>query len=546
MAQWDVVVAGGGPAGAVCAIELVRGGHRVLVLDAELRPRYHVGESLSPSACSALESYGVDVGKGGYVEKTGATFVWGARAPFSTYYPAATAWQVRRAELDEQLLARAAESGVEVRSGCRVERVVFDGQRATGVVYRDDDGSLQQLRATWVVDATGRDALLARQRGMLDVDPEVDRHAIWAYWRGGRRLPGRAAGNALYVGGPTTWWYLPVDDRNDLIGVGLVRRSPPPRSAVRDHYAAAVAAAPLIRRLLAGARQVGPVRSASIPEQVSQRLAGPGWLAVGDAAGYVDPVLTPGVQLAIQSGQSAARTIQAAHSQPEHAASLFREYERRFRQQYVSYRRLADNLYTDAAVDPPAPSTDSLAGGDERTDRLTFMSVISGLPPDRLQSLLGAYMGMRGAAVRYGAAPPAFNEAEGFSFLTWALGRERTSTSGLTSTSVLRVADRAGITEMLLPAERSGDPSRKLQVAVNGAGDRFLATKELATLLLRVLTRERTTADAARCFAGAFGCAIDTDQFGRWMRLLVEHGLVGWRPAGEAGAEVPGAAESRV
>lgn len=564
MTDWDVLVAGGGPAGAVCAIELSRRGRRVILLEAEHPPRYRVGESLSPSACAALSGYDVDLASAGFVVKTGATLVWGEHGTFSTYYPGSSAWQVRRDELDARLLDHARAAGVRVQTGARVERVRFDGDRADGVTWVTAAGDSAETAPRWLVDATGRDALLARERGLLREpgplrdEPALDRHAVWAYWRGGRRLPGRAAGNTLLVGGDPAWWYLPVGGDEDLIGVGMVGAGPTPDSDSdpdpASGYLAALARVPLLRELLAGAEQVGPVRWTAARAQTAGRLCGPNWTLVGDAAGFVDPLLTPGVQVAVESGALAGRTVHAALERPEAAGALGREYDRRFRRQFETFRWLATNLYA-AAGPPPAagpPSAEqplaellaAIPDGDEQAERLRFMGVISGLPAGGLPPLLGDYLQRRGAAGRYGAAPPVLGETEGFAFLTWLQRRPGRGDPllDLTDPATVRLAAGAGITELTLPPDTVDGAVRQLRAAHNRAGDRFLLTPELAALV-NLLSEERSYPELASRFAVLVGAEPDPDAFRRWLQLLARHGLVAYRTVAPGQPAEPGARE---
>ncbi|MGH3678746.1 MAG: NAD(P)/FAD-dependent oxidoreductase [Natronosporangium sp.] len=556
MTEWDVLVAGGGPAGAVCAIELSRRGRRVLLLEAEHPPRYRVGESLSPSACAALSGYDVDLTSAGFVAKSGATLVWGEHGTFSTYYPSSSAWQVRRDELDARLLDRARSAGVRVQTGARVQRVRFDGDRVSGVAWVTADGDSAEAEPRWLIDATGRDALLARDRGLLHEpglrrdEPALDRQAVWAYWRGGRRLPGRAAGNTLLVGGDPAWWYLPVGGDEDLIGVGLVGAPPAPGTDPTTAYLASLAGVPLLRALLTAAEQVGPVRWTAAPVQTAGRLCGPNWTLVGDAAGFVDPLLTPGVQVAVESGALAGRTVHASLDRPEAAGPLGREYDRRFRRQLETFRWLATNLYAAAgplpAEPPPAELLAAIPDGDEQADRLRFMSVISGLPVGELPALLGGYLQGRGAAGRYGAAPPVFGETEGFAFLSWLLRRPGRDgppleSPDLTDAATVRLATGAGVVELALPPDSVDGAVRQLRVAHNRAGDRFLLTTELAGLL-DLLAEERSYPELARRFAALVDAELDRDAFRRWLQLLSRHGLVACRTVAQPADREPAAA----
>jgi flavin-dependent dehydrogenase len=526
MTNTDVIVMGGGPAATVCAIELARRDRRVILLDADFAPRYRVGESLSPTACEVLESVGVHLAGAGFVAKHGATFAWGGRGTFRVRYAGAGAWQVRRAELDSTLLKLAEDAGVQVRRGHRATRVRFVGKWATGVRLRADDGSVRDVEAPWIVDATGRSAVLAHQLQLLDgAATRADHYLMWSYWRNGNRLPAEAAGDGLFVGGGgRAWWYLPVDDRDGMVAVGVLTPGSRPDVPVRDVYLDAVAGTTRIEGLLAAAQHVGPVRTAPARSYVSRRMVGHGWLLVGDAAGFIDPILTPGVQLAVQFGQLAAVAIDAALRGDPRASRALGEYEHRLRRQLRTYRWLTDNLYAAARADG---GDLTLAWGDERSDRMTFLSVIAGTPPHQLAPLLGEYLAMRAAAVRYGGAPPVFGETEGFAFLMWLARRQDAGSAHPTGTGpTVRLAPGTQAEDVHALADLSApSAAASIRAVCTRDGDRFLLTWELETLL-RVLARDSSRAELVHRFAAASGSTPDPAAFDRWLDLLTQHGLL--------------------
>jgi halogenation protein CepH len=527
MTTADVIVLGGGPAATVCAIELARRGRKVILLDADFTPRYRVGESLSPTACEVLESVGVNLAEAGFVAKRGATFRWGGRPTFRVRYADAAAWQARRAELDTILLKLAEKAGVQVRRGHRAMRLRFVRQRATGVRLRADDGSVRDLDATWVVDATGRQAVVAHQLQLLDgPSARADHHLMWSYWSNGTRLPADASGDGLFVGGGgEAWWYLPVDDRDNVVAVGVLTPGQQPDVPVRDVYLDSVARTTCISDMLAAAHHLGPVGTASARGYISRRLVGRGWLLVGDAAGFIDPILTPGVQLAVQFGQLAAVALDAALRGDARAGAGLREYEHRLRRQLYTYRWLTDNLYAAAFAEGSRDLT--LEWGDERGDRLAFLSLIAGVPQPELAALLGEHHAMRGAAVGYGGAPPVFGETEGFAFLMWLAGRQPLGPiEGAGTSATLRLAPGTEIEDVHALADLTEPPpAQPVRAARTRTGERFLLTWELETLL-RVLARDSGRAELVRRFAAASGSPPDPAAFDRWLDLLTQHGLL--------------------
>lgn len=528
MTTADVIVLGGGPGATVCAIELARRGRRVTLLDADFTPRYRVGESLSPTACQLLESVGVNLAEAGFVAKQGATFAWGQRPTFRIRYAAATAWQVRRAELDAALLKLAEKAGVEVRPGHRAVRVLFVRRWATGVRLRADDGGVRDLHARWVVDATGRHALLANQLHLLDrACARSNHHLMWSYWRRAGRLPAEAAGDGLFVGGDgQAWWYLPVDERDNVVAVGAMvpgRRTDAPS---QDAYLEAVAGTTRIAGMLAAAEHLGPVRVAAAGSQLARRLVGHGWLLVGDAAGFVDPILTPGVQLAVQFGQLAAVAIDVALRDDPRATAGLLEYEQRLYRELSTYRWLADNLY--AAAGAPGSGDGALTWGDEQGDRMAFLSLIAGMPQPALAARLGEYLGMRGAAAGYGGAPPVLGETEGFAFLTWLAGKDGHRSQPEDAGTSVRLSANARVEDVHTLADLAGvSTAAPIRAVRTASGDRFLLTRELETLL-GVLAQgaEGDRAEISRRFATEAGSSPDPATFDRWLDLLLRHGLL--------------------
>ena len=530
MAPAEIVVIGAGPGGAVCAIELARRGHRVALVESAPGPRYRVGESLSPTAVAVLESVGVDLASAGFVAKRGATFVWGQRGVFRVRYADASAWQVRREELDTALLAAAARAGVRVLAGHQARHVNFTGRRAVGVRLRDGAGRVSELPAAWVVDATGRDALVARQLREQDTGTgPVPPCVLWSTWTGAAGLAGDAAGDGLYVGsGGCAWWYVPVDDRTGQVSVGTAMPYPGAERLGPDRYRRlyrdALAGAPWIGRLLERAAPVGPVRVATGGSQLSRRLAGAGWLLVGDAAGYVDPILTPGVQLAVQFGQLAAGTLDDVLTGRAGAADALRDYERRLRHQLDTYRWLCGHLY--AAAAPAVAVPPGTPAGDERTDRMTFLSTISGLPAPRLAAKLGGYMAMRAGARRYGGPAAVLSETEGFAFLMWLAGgpvppAAPAGTSAGVPPAALRVAP--GLRYEDVPGTGAGAaPVPAVRVA---DGPRFLLTPELSAVLDLIGT-PGPGGRLAEEFAACCGGTPDPVEFQGWLDLLTRYGLV--------------------
>ena len=231
-----IVVIGGGPAGACASALLARMGLDVVLLERERFPRAHVGESLLPGSMPILESLGVmeEVREAGFTVKPGATMIWGTeREPWSWYFSETHAtyphsYQVWRPEFDAILLNNAQRSGVDVREGWQVTRVVFDeGGSATAVRCRATDGSSGEveLPACYVVDASGQSGVLARQLGLLEWDDFFRNLAVYGYYEGGERLPEPDAGNILIESQSDGWlWHIPLRMAGRVLARWWMRR----------------------------------------------------------------------------------------------------------------------------------------------------------------------------------------------------------------------------------------------------------------------------------------------------------------------------------
>jgi flavin-dependent dehydrogenase len=321
----DVVVIGGGPAGATVAGLVAAAGRSVRVLERERFPRYHIGESLIPETFWVLERLGM-LGKlrgSRFVEKHSVQFVneHGRLSEpfyFADYKPheSSQTWQVTRAEFDHLMLDNARERGADVREGVRVLDVVFESGRAVGVRAVDEAGREEFIPARVVVDAAGQSCVIQDRLGLREWDPVLKKAAVWTYWKGARRDTGRDAGATLVLQtqGKTGWfWCIPLPD--DIVSVGVVApfehlfrdRRRDPEAIFFDE----VARCPGVQPRITGAERVGPFRVAKEYSYRSRQVAGDGWVLVGDAFGFLDPLYSSGILLALTSGALAADAIVA-------------------------------------------------------------------------------------------------------------------------------------------------------------------------------------------------------------------------------------------
>jgi flavin-dependent dehydrogenase len=338
--SYDVVILGGGPGGSTAAALLGRAGRRVLVLEREAFPRFHVGESLLPRSMEVLDRLGaMPALEAEFLRKYGARFIDSAtgresRFSFADALRAGSpyAFEVPRDRFDQVLLEHAATLGAEVRHGWEATRMIVDGGRAVGVVARDPQGAEHAISATCTVDATGRAALRAHAERSQRKLPLLERtFAVFGQFSGVPRPEGIEAGDIRIVIAPACWfWVIPFRDRRTSVGAVL---DPAAIATAQGSTAAATFAAlcessPPMRRLMADAAPLFEVRAAADFSYRVGEIIGDGWLALGDAAGFVDPLFSTGVHLAIQGAALAAPLVDQALAEGDVSRERFLPYEK--------------------------------------------------------------------------------------------------------------------------------------------------------------------------------------------------------------------------
>ncbi len=394
-ADCDVLILGGGPAGATAAAVLADKGRRVLVVERERFPRYKVGESLLPYCYFPLERIGMieKLRASSFVKKYSVQFVLidgRVSAPFYFHqhfdHPASQTWQVVRSEFDRMMLENAVRKGARTMMGAKARRLLMNGDACEGLLV-ERDGEAFPLRAPVTIDCGGRHGFAATQLGWIVPDPELNKVAIWTYYHGAMRDEGLREGatTVAYLPEKGWFWYIPLPD--NLVSVGVV--------AERDYlyregkdlervWCREIQANEWIKEHLAQGNRCEPIRVTAEYSYRSRYCAGHGLVLAGDAFTFLDPVFSSGVLLALLGGERAAHAADAALRAGDVSASRFKEYGADLCRGIEAMRKLVyafyDETFSFGALlrrypDLRGDVTDCLIGNLDRDFRPLFKAV---------------------------------------------------------------------------------------------------------------------------------------------------------------------------
>jgi flavin-dependent dehydrogenase len=354
----DVVVIGGGPAGSTVSTLLAQQGARVALFERERFPRFHIGESLIPETYWVLKRLNMldKMKASAFVKKYSVQFINASgklSAPFYFWdnkpHECSQTWQVVRSQFDLMMLQNAQEHGVDVHQGTRVLEVLFDGQRAVGVRLQGADGKPHDVRAKVVVDASGQSALLMNRFKLRLWDPVLNKGAIWTYWEGAQRAPGQDGGATLVI--QTTnkkgwFWYIPQHDNVTSVGVvGQFEYLFKGRGSHEQTYTEEVEACPAVKERLAPAKRVTGYFATKDYSYRARECSGDGWVMIGDAFGFLDPLYSSGVLLALKSGELAADAIAEGLTKGDTSAGQLGKWGPMFSRGIDRMRRLVCEYY---------------------------------------------------------------------------------------------------------------------------------------------------------------------------------------------------------
>jgi halogenation protein CepH len=351
----DVVVIGGGPGGSSAATMLAKAGLEVILLERERFPRFHIGESLLPGAWELWTRLGAieKLEAEGFPPKQGINFGMFNKPPeddvvlltaeYPRYFELPYAFHVERARFDEIMLDHSASCGADVRQQWTVKEVLFEGDRAVGVLAGPNGAEPHPIRARMVVDASGRDSMLAKSFGWRKPDPELNKVAHFTHFHGGwRRDPTTIMKWDDVLAGSTTtdihtidsgWiWFIPL--KNDIVSVGTVldaRKAKTMGANPQERFEAGIESCVQVREWVKGAKQTMEMHTISSISYLNECFVGNGFCLVGDASMFIDPIFSAGVTIATRGGVYASDTILECFKHNDFSAERLKAYENRIR-----------------------------------------------------------------------------------------------------------------------------------------------------------------------------------------------------------------------
>ncbi len=383
--SFDTIIIGAGPAGSASAAILAEYGHRILILEREKFPRYHIGESLLPFTFQPLQRLGLidKMRASAFVKKYSVQFVSPSGRASQPFYffdrydreTVAQTWQVLRSEFDQLLLDNAREKGAMVREETTVQELIQEDGRVAGVRAQSKGGGVVEYRAPITLDCSGKEAFCAVRNHWRTKDPFLNKIAVWTYYKGAQRDEGIDAGATTVAYVPEKGWFWYIPQHNDRISVGVVAEGKYlTRGGVKSPEAIfqrEIGENQWIKQHLARGEQTGSYFLTSEYTHHSKHCGMAGLLLVGDAFAFLDPVFSSGVMLALKSGTLAGEEVHKAIVEQDFSPGRFAEYGRYVREGVENMRKLVYAFYdpkfsfrklTDKYPDAVGSVTDCLSG----------------------------------------------------------------------------------------------------------------------------------------------------------------------------------------
>lgn len=358
--SYDVVVIGGGPAGSSAAATVAAGGASTLLIEREAVPRFHVGESLMPETYWPLQRLGLTqrIKTAGWQAKKSVQFVTHNGKESEPFFfrqhddrECSTTWQVERSEFDKMLFDRAAECGADCFDRTRLMDVHLDANRkATGVTVRDRDGVDHHIDSRVVIDGTGQQSFLASKLGVKQINPDLKKAAIWTYYRDAQRGEGDNSGATiiLQTENQEAWfWFIPLS--RGITSIGCVADNDyllKGRGKPEEVFAEELQQCPGLKPRLENATRLGEIRTAKEFSYMTDQPSGDGWVLVGDAYGFIDPVYSSGVYFALEMGIRAGDAVVQGLAKNDLSAKQLGSWSESFGEGAKWVRKLVHAFYT--------------------------------------------------------------------------------------------------------------------------------------------------------------------------------------------------------
>ena len=371
--NYDVLVIGGGPAGSTAATLIAQNGQRVLLLERDAEPTFKIGESLIPATYWTFKRLGIlkRLRMSHFPQKYSVQFftrTGKASAPFYFFetnpHESSVTWQVLRSEFDQMLLDNATENGVDVLRGVSVRKVIFEGKKATGVVIQNRGNAelstsyknTETVHGTVIVDSTGQSSLIGRQLKLNSVEPNLKKASLFTHYVGGHRDKGIDEGATLilHTEEKDSWfWSIPLPYNRTSVGVvGELdyllqnRRDSHGKLNAQKIFEEELEKCQPLKERLKGAKQLFPMQTTKDFSYRASKIAGENWVLIGDAFGFLDPVYSTGLFLALKSGEMAADAIIEAFQDDDFSDTKLGCFGQKFVDGMESFRKLVYAFYT--------------------------------------------------------------------------------------------------------------------------------------------------------------------------------------------------------
>jgi len=354
--KYDAIIIGGGPGGSTAATYLARAGRKVLLLEKEHFPRFHIGESLLPYNNGIFEELGVSdkLASAGFHKKYGAQFHLSNSSKTlklcfrkGKYTRHIMSLQVERSKFDHLLLNHSRESGAEVREGWTVTKSTNDQQQIT-VTARDESGKVETFEAHFLIDASGRGNFTGNQENLREIHPHLKKISLFGHFEGVRFDEGESRGDTCVIRFENKWfWLIPLTESKGSVGVVMEQEEfIKARQTPTELFERIWKSSSHMRHRMENARPLMDIQATGDFSYYNRKLIGPRLLRIGDAAGFLDPIFSTGVFLAMYSARMAALIVDKALATGNDGSKALIKYEKKIFKALNYYWEMVEGFYT--------------------------------------------------------------------------------------------------------------------------------------------------------------------------------------------------------